>query len=281
MRFHALCALYVIIVLAGCSHSQTLSQISNEYGFQRFQGPQKVLEPGTLIALEKSGESLATITPVCWRHQAFPSLRPARSVLGVESGLRRGLGDWHDLEPAYLKNLQVKFPNVENIQLRLRNASILENSDTELYKGLPTRLQSCQDAIATREANGETVYTILKVLKADVTYKVIGVERSRLKGKLPQKTLERLKVELGGSSVSTFDQTIMGATLHVAFQPDIIGMASPLAEAESLPTSEAKSPSSSGEHPRISRLTTAQRQSIIQRMAVLSRETSDADRFQK
>lgn len=294
MRYHALRALYVILVLAGCSQTPTLSQISNEHGFQRLQAPQRVLEPGTLITFDESSEGLTALTPVCWRHQAFPALRPAQRVSGAELNLRGQLGDWHSLDPAYLKNLQTKFPEVEDIQLRLRNASILENSDTELYKGLSTRSQPCQDAIAAREANGETVYTTLKVLHADVTYKVIGVKRSRLVGKLPQKTLERLKTELGGLSVDTFNQTIEGATLQVAFQSDIIDLASqptPLAEAEGVPTIEAKSMSStedgaildteSGKFHRISRLTEAQRQSLIQKMAILSKGTSDADRLQR
>lgn len=278
MRYHALRALYVILVLAGCSQTPTLSQISNEYGFQRFQAPQKVLEPGTLITFEESGEGLTAITPVCWRHQAFSRLPLARTVSGTELDLKSQLGTWQNLEPAYLKNLQSKFPEVENIQFRLRYASVLENTYTELYKGLPTRLQPCHDAIAAREASGETVYTTLKVLNGDVTYKVIGVKRSRMVGKLPQKTLERLKAELGGSSVSTFNQTIEGATLQMAFQSDMIGLATqptPLAENED----EAISDNESGKFSRISRITKAQRQSTIQKMAILSRGTSDADRL--
>ncbi len=294
MRFHTLCALYVIMVLGGCS--QSLSQISNEHGFQRFQGPSKFLQPGTLIVLEESGEGLTALSPVCWQDQAFPTLRPARAVPGAESDLKGHLGgDWHDIEPAYLTALQGKFPEVDGIQLRFRSASVVQYSDTELYKGISTRVQSCQDAIAAREANGETVYTVLKVLKADVTYNVIGVDRSRMLGKLPQKTLERLKTELGGTSVSTFDQTIKGATLQVAFQADTIGIenfSEPLAKAESDPVSgeEANVVSSdagvisdteAGESPQVSRLTKAQRQSIINKIAILSSKTSDADRLQE
>ena len=142
MRFHALCALYVAVALAGCSQTQTLSQISNENGFQRIQSPPKVLEPGTLITFEESGAGLTAITPVCWRHQAFKLLRPARSVPGVELNLKRQLGDWQNLEPAYLQNLQTKFPKVDDIELRLRNVSVVENTATELYKGLPARPQA-------------------------------------------------------------------------------------------------------------------------------------------
>ncbi len=316
MRFHALCALYVIVVLGGCS--QTLSQISNEHGFQRIQGPSKTLGPGTLIVLEESGDSLAVLTPVCWQPQAFPGLPPARAVPGAESALKGKFGDWHDFEPPYLKALREEFPKVEEIQLRFRNTSVFQYSETDLYKGIPARLQSCRDAVAAREAKGETVYTILKALKADVTYKVIGVDRSRLVGKLPQKTLERLKTKLGGSSINTFTQTIAGATHQVAFQADIIGLENfslpladpegdpimdtqpkPLTDKESVSPGEPQAMSSdeansvstmknaeisnmeSGEFSRRSRLTQAQRQLIIQKMAILRNEISDADRLQQ
>lgn len=316
MRFQAVCALYMVVVLAGCS--QTLSQISNENGFQRFQAPQKVLEPGTLITFEESGEGLTAITPICWRHQAYKVLRPARSVPGTALDLKRQLGDWHFLEPAYLKNLQEKFPEVKDIELRLQNARVVENSDTELYKGLPTRSKSCQAAITAREANGELVYTILKVLKADVMYKVIGVDRNRLAGKIPQKSLERLKAELGGSSLSTFEQTIKGTALPMAFQADIIGIVPPptsLGETDSVPPMGAESMASTegesvpplkstgmpmeegdsapdvekraisdaepDESPKVSRLTKTQKKLMIKKMAILSRGTSDVDRYQK
>ncbi len=222
MRYHTLCVLYVLIVLSGCS--QTLSQISNEHGFQRLQAPQKNLEAGTLITYEESGESFTVINPVCWRHQAFPGMPPARSVSRAEHDLMAEFGDWHDLAPTYLEKIQERFPKVDDIELRLANASVSQYSDTDLYKGLATRSKPCQDAVAAREDNGETVFTILKVLNADVTYKVTGVDRNRMVGKLPQRTLERLKTELGGSSVSIFEQTIKGAKLQVAFQPDIIGI---------------------------------------------------------
>ena len=284
MRYHALCVLYIVLVLAGCSQTfslsptPSLSQISNEYGFQRFQGTQTSLEPGTLITLEQSGEGLAEITPVCWRHQAFPALPPARPVSGAESDLKRQLGDWHDFEPAYLKNLQAKFPEVEEIQLRLRNASVVENSAMELYQGLSARSQACQEVVAAREAKGETVYTILKVLRADVTYNVIGVDRSRIIGKFPQKVLAKLKTELGGSSVSTFNQTIKGSGLQLAFQADIIGTG---LESLTEPKDTEISDSKSEEFSRIARLTKAQRKSIIQKTAILMTKTSDADEYQK
>ena len=304
MRFHILCTLYVIVVLAGCS--TTHSEISSDYGFQRLQAPQKVLEPGTLITYEESGEGVTAITPVCWRHQAFPRMRQAPAVPDAQSELRREFGDWYSLDTAYLENLQAKFPEVEDIQLRLRNASVSQYSDAELYKGLSTRSQPCQDAIAAREDGGETVYTVMKVLNADVTYQVIGVDRNRMRGKLPQKILERLKTELGGSSVSTFNQTITGTTHQVAFQPDIIGIAPPFAEMESEQTIEAKSMSSAepstiqsekseliskseetetqdelADFSKLPRLTTDERQTIIQKIAVLSSRTSDADRYEK
>lgn len=222
MRYFTLCVLYVLIVLSGCS--QTLSQISNEHGFQRLQSPQKNLEPGTLITYEESGESFAVITPVCWRHQAFQGMPPIRSVSRAEQELISEFGVWHDLAPTYLEKIQEKFPQVDDIELRLANASVSQYSDTDLYKGLSTRSESCQDAVIAREGNGETVYTVLKVLNADVTYRITGVDRNRMVGKLPQRTLERLKTELGGSSVSVFEQTVKGAKLQVAFQPDIIGI---------------------------------------------------------
>ena len=233
MRYHTLCVLYVLIVLSGCS--QTLSQISNEHGFQRLQAPQKNLEPGTLITYEESGESFAVITPVCWRHQAFPGMPPARSVSRAERDLIGEFGDWHDLAPTYLEKIQETFPQVDDIELRLANATVAQYSDEELYKGLSTRSEPCQDAVLAREGSGETVYTILKVLNADVTYKITGVDRNRMVGKLPQRILERLKTELGGSSVSIFEQTIKGAKLQVAFQSDIIGIAGPATSLADIP----------------------------------------------
>ena len=316
MRFQAVCALYIVVVLAGCS--QTLSQISNENGFQRFQSTQKVLEPGTLVTFEESQEGLSSITPVCWRYQAYKALSPTRSVPDAALGLRRQLGDWHHLEPEYLKHLQAKFPEVEDIELRLKNPKVVENSDTELYKGLSTRSKSCQAAVAAREANGEVVYTILKVLKADVSYKIIGVDRNRLRGKISQKPLQRLKAELGGSSLSTFEQSIKGTAVPMAFQADIIGVVTspissgemdsvPPMDAESVATTQEESPptleskvtpvedgdslpdveqvaisdAEPGGLPRVSRLTKTQKQLMIKKMAILSRETSDVDRYEK
>ena len=310
MRFHTVCILYVLIVLGGCS--QTLSQISNDHGFQRLQAPQKNLEPGTLITYEDSGESFAVITPVCWRHQAFPGMPPARSVSRAERDLIGELGDWHDLAPTYLEKIQETFPQVDDIELRLANASVAQYSDTDLYKGLATRSKPCQDAVVAREGNEETVYTILKVLNADVTYKVTGVDRNRMVGKLPQRTLERLKTELGGSSVSIFEQTIKGAKLQVAFQSDIISIAgsttssadisnessmdeksmtssenqsAPSPEDESMSTDEGNSlpltEKAAMVTSRAPQITKAERELMIKKIAVLSKRRSDADQLQQ
>ncbi len=310
MRFHTVCILYVLIVLGGCS--QTLSQISNDHGFQRLQTPQKNLEPGTLITYEESGASFAVINPVCWRHQAFPGMPPARSVSRAERDLIGELGDWHDLAPTYLEKIQETFPQVDDIELRLANASVAQYSDTDLYKGLTTRSKPCQDAVVAREGNGETVYTILKVLNADVTYKVTGVDRNRMVGKLPQRTLERLKTELGGSSVSIFEQTIKGAKLQVAFQSDIIGIAGSTTSSADVPnasamdkksmnssesqsdsspedettstdevTSEAPTEKAAMETSRVPQVTKAERELMIKKIAVLSKKRSDADQLQQ
>ncbi len=249
MRFHTWCSIFIIVVCSGCS--QTFSQISNEYGFQRLQTPHKILKPGTLIAFEESGDGRITIIPVCWKNQAFPQLLTPQAAPEAATNVKRHLENWIELEPEYLGTLQAKFPEIQDIQLRLENASVAQYSDTELYEALSTRSPSCQDAVATREANGETVHTVLKVLTADATYKVIGIERSRMAGRLPQELLERLKTEFGASSVSTFNQTLKGSRLPMAFQSDIIG------------------------------LEDEERQPIIQKVAILNRNTSDADRLQK
>lgn len=271
MKFYVLCVICSIVLLSGCSH--TLSQVIKEYGFQRIQPHQNALEPGTLITFEDSGKGLVAITPVCWRHQAFPTLLPPAPT--ADSELKKYLSDTFSLESEYLEKIQAKFPDVLDIQLRLGNASVSQYSDVKLLDGIALRSQPCQAAVAAREKNGETVHTVLKTLQTDITYEVIGVERSRLKGKLPQKTLERLKTELGGSSVSTFDQTIKGSALHVAFKSDIIGVATiPSAETKPIASAESEGP------PRVPQLTNTQRQSIIQNVAILSKVTSDADRLQ-
>ncbi|MEC4679518.1 MAG: hypothetical protein VST67_02315 [Nitrospirota bacterium] len=124
-----------------------------------------------------------------------------------------------------MKRAQAKYPDIDEIELRLSNYSVLEYSDAKLYEGIISRSKPCQDAVAAREAKGETVYTVLRVLKADVTYHIIGKDRVRHKeGKLSQKVLEGLKVELGGSSISTFGQTIQGSALHWGLKPDIIAV---------------------------------------------------------
>jgi len=279
----------------------------NEHGFQRFQPPHKTIEPGTLVVLENLGENVVSAIPVCWRHQAFPTLQAPKSNPTVELELRSKVGDTFNLEPAYLKRAQAKYPDIDEIELRLSNYSVLEYSDAKLYEGIVSRSKPCQDAVAAREAKGETVYTVLRVLKADVTYHIIGKDRIRHKeGKLSQKVLEGLKAELGGSSISTYAQTIQGSALHWGLKPDIIAIetlthavaqdaVSPdvvatdaassdvVAQDAASPdavASDAASPDVvASELLKAPRLTEAQRSSIIKRAAILSYGKSDADRL--
>ncbi len=259
MRFHTLCTFFILILCSACSQMySSLSESSHEIGFQRLQTAQKNLESGTIIAFEESGEGITAVIPVCWKHQAFPRLLPPQSAPEVAVDWKREVDGWVDLEPEYLEVLQTKYPEVQDIQLLPRHASVSQYSDKVLSEAVETRSQPCRDAVSLREANGETVYTVVKVITAEMTYKVIGVERGRMTGKLPHITLERLKTELGGSSVSTFNQTIKGARLPIAFQADIIG-------------SEGISSS----------ITQEERQSMIQKVAILVDDASDADRLQK
>ncbi len=259
MRFHTLCILLILFLSSACSQMySSLSGPSNEMGFQRLQTAQKNLEPGTVIAFEESGEGRTAVTPICWKHQAFPRLLSPQSDPEGAVDWKREVDGWVDLEPEYLDVLQVKFPEVQDIQLLPRHASVSQYSDKALSEAVETRSQPCRDAIAAREANGETVYTVVKVLTADMTYRVVGVERGRMTGKLPHLLLERLKSELGGTSVSTFNQTISGSRLPIAFQADII-------DSKSVPSSTTKD----------------ERQSMMQKVAILADSTSDADRLQK
>ena len=259
MRIHTLCTFFLLILCSACSQMHSsLSAPSNEMGFQRLQTAQKNLEPGTVIAFEESGEGMTAVVPVCWKHQAFPRLLSPQSAPEVAVDLKREVDGWVDLEPEYLDVLQTKYPEIQDIQLLPRHASVSQYSNKALSEAVETRSQPCREAVAAREANGETVYTVVKVLTADMTYKVIGVERDRMTGKLPHVLLERLKTDLGGSSVSTFNQTIKGSRLPIAFQADVVGP-------KGVP----------------SFITKDERQSMMQKVAILADNASDADRLQK
>ena len=259
MRFHTLYMFFILILCSACSQMHSsLSEPSNEIGFQRLQTAQKNLEPGTVIAFEEAGEGMTAVIPVCWKHQAFPRLLSPQSDPEAVVGLKKEVDGWVDLETEYLDVLRTKYPEVQNIQLLPQHASVSQYSGKALSEAVETRSQPCRDAVAAREANGESVYTVVKVLTADLTYKVIGEERDRMTGKLPHVLLERLKTDLGGSSVSTFNQTITGGRLPIAFKSDIIDL-------PGIPDSTTK----------------AERQSMMQKMALLADNVSDADRFQK
>ena len=267
----------------------------NEHGFQRFQPPHKIIEPGTLIVIENVDEKVVSVIPVCWRQQAFPTLLTPKSNPTAELEFKNKVKDTYSLEPAYLQRVKAKYPDVDEIELLLSNPSILEYPDAKLYEGIASRSNACKDAVTAREAKGDRVYTVLRVLKADATYKIIGEDRTRhVKGKLPQKVLEDLKKELGGSSISTFGQTIKGASLHWGLQPDIIAfeslpaaMAAAAATPDANPT-EATAPdanpaeaaaSSPMEAIKAARLSEMERKSIIQKVAILKYGKSDADRL--
>jgi len=317
MRFHPFYVIFSIIFLTGCS-TTTPTNVMNEHGFQRFQPPHKGIEPGTLVILEDIDEKAVAVTPVCWRQQAFPTLLAPKSNPAVEAEFRGEIADSFDLEAAYLERAQAKYPEIDEIEVRLANPSVLEYSDIALYEGIPSRSKVCLDAVAAREANGQTVYTILRVLKADVTYEVIGKDRTRyVRGKLPQKVLERIKTQIGGSTISAYDQTIKGNALHWGLKPDIIAFESfpdsgsgetpnpeldPAAEtsASEVAATDASAPevavvespepsAGTGEESasdnvsagrlKAPRLSDEQRRAIIQKVAILKDVKSDADRL--
>ena len=237
MRFHPIYAMIFLVFLTGCS--TTVTNVMNEHGFQRFQPPHKGIEPGTLIVVEDVDEHMVAVTPVCWRRQAFPTLLAPKSNPAIEAELRGNIADSFMLEPAYLKRVQTKHPEIDEIEARLSNPSVLEYTDTALYTGLPSRSKACTDAVSARESNGQTVYTILRVLKGDVTYQVYGKDRTRnVAGKLPQKVLENIKTQIGGSAISTFEQTIKGNALHWGLKQDIIAFESAISDQGDAPPSE-------------------------------------------
>ena len=225
MRFYTYSIIFSLVLLTGCM--KPLNNVMNDHGFQRFQPPHKTIEPGTLIVLENVGEKVTSVIPVCWRQQAFPTLLAPKSNPTAEVELKSKIGDTFILETAYLERVKAKYPDIDEIELRLSNPAVLEYPDAKLYEGIASRSKPCKDAVAAREAKGDRVYTVLKVLRADATYEIIGKDRTRHKaGKLPQKILEDLKAELGGSSISTYSQTIKGSSLHWGLQPDIIAFES-------------------------------------------------------
>jgi len=295
MRFYTYSIIFSLVLLTGCT--KPLTNVMNDHGFQRFQPPHKMIEPGTLIVIERVDEKVTSVIPVCWRPQAFPTLRAPTSNPTAEVELKGKIGDTFILETAYLERVKAKYPDIDEIELRLSNPAVLEYPDAKLYAGIASRSQPCKDAVAAREAKGDRVYTVLRVLRADAIYEIIGKDRTRHKeGKLPQKILEDLKAELGGSSISTFSQTIKGSSLHWGLQPDIIAF-------ESIPKSEpvdatvpdtepadAASPDVSPESApaddvglsealKAPRLSDIERKSIIQGVAILQYGKSDADRL--
>ncbi len=208
------------ILLIGCNE---LDDAIGKLGFQRFQPPRTTIQPGTLVVIEKSGwESI--ITPVCWREQAFPGLADPKPNVTIAQEIAKKVKNTLKLEAEYLDKIkgQAQFSRIQDITLNLSNTTVPEYSDADVYGAFPNRLKECDMAVARREERGQTVYTTMQVIRADVTYK-ISTDTS-LDGSigLPPEVLEGLRLELGGSTANDLEQTITGSGLTWGFKPDTI-----------------------------------------------------------
>lgn len=224
----------IVLLLAGllCTAcgAKTFSEELGKLGYQRFQPPRKNIEAGTLVVLEKLPEGAVAVHPVCWRDQAFPGLTEAEPDPTASQAMKKKVEKTFKLEAEYVKQIKanVKYSQVEDISLTLQNVSVPEYSDADLLGKIGNRTANCAAAVRRRvEGKGQTVYTVLSVLRADVIYAVKGKSDIGGGAGLPPEVLEGLKLDLGGSVSSTTDQTIRGNALHWGLKPDVFNVAPP------------------------------------------------------
>jgi hypothetical protein len=181
------------------------------------------LAPGILIAIDSTtGEARVRI--ICWRDQAYPKLQDPLPSATATNDLRSSAEKTFAIEAGFLASLkaQAKYQSIENIELTISNAEVLEYATADLYEKYDARVSACSQAVKDTEKVGVPVYTVLQALKADVTYHVVTSQSATVGGGLPPGAFDQLKAQLGGTTANKSDLTVTGTGLFWGLLPETI-----------------------------------------------------------
>jgi hypothetical protein len=207
MQHHTLVFIISASLLTACGSTTTLCGALKDQGFTCVETPRKTIAPGTLYDSANPG------APVCWSYQAYPGLPESQTSETVTMAIRSSFAKSFGFDADAMDKIRAKaaFSMVENIDISIQNAVVVENSFTDLYKGKAQRDPDCTKVVNKLIEQKHTIKTVLRALRADVVYSVQTGSRSStdLAG-----ILGGLTAELGGSSMDATTQTISGASLY-------------------------------------------------------------------
>jgi hypothetical protein len=114
--------------------------------------------------------------------------------------------------------------DVASVSVAFTNARLLEADDSEIFRLIHNRTDSCQQAIDARLSAQQEVTMVSSAFIADVTYEVLFKRSASMEKRVAEGKMAEIAGKLGGGHTEVTDHTIKAVNLVIGVKTDVFFM---------------------------------------------------------
>lgn len=199
--------------------SRTLHDVLEKYGYAELNPASQLAAPGTIVVIDKNKDGVMNVICPCVNAFGETVATKYRESPTVDISITQELQESLSLDlQGYKAGGAIGFKAVKMIELKLTNVKLLELPDDAVIELLNNRSTACKNVIDVRKKQGKPISMIKKVIQADAEYKISF--QTTVNENVKSEILDSIKLELGGSSVDSETNRVVGKALYWGFDDD-------------------------------------------------------------
>jgi hypothetical protein len=230
MRTKHVIQLFLLFVMTSAMACPEAADIIEQYHYVTLRPPSTLYFPGAIVAIEvdKNGAiEVGKLKLVCGPRAAMGSAWTPVSSQTVTESLKKSSRSKWNMTGEMLSAVQANASGqqVASIEVTLKNARIINMSDTELLENLRHRSPECTKAVVARLNAGHALTIISSAIVADMDYKISFKSEQSADKRVRAKQMHDIAVTLGGGHTRLSDHSIEARGLTLGIKTDSFLMA--------------------------------------------------------